>query len=562
METLSIFEKWPQFKLTPASTELLMALQGVVEATAGNGRRRHHRRATDRVILMIASQNYGSALYGLCHLLAAISASGKHIHELLITENTLSARFVATRFDETDLPDNVVLEEDCLVFYAKPGEAWFRFNFARSASLVCLLDLLIELLGYDIIDAHYQALAVKPTPDTIRVTANSMAKSLYEYLKDKLPSAAAQTRAETFIAYLQKTDNQTDKDTGYAEKIDDDLIWKFWDQHKLDEHLRLRLYQSCAQAWAQFRHALSLSKTETLSQFDREFWEYENQVSFDIYERNEKGVDLLAEADTQSLFEVLNAISADKLSHIKCLNNKEIAALNPFCQLGKESLFLIRSALRIAIFAPIQAQLVEQRRRQIDSQPFLASLDKLDKASFIQQGERLQTLGEVCYDLAVCAAARLCETGHPYGIIALKDVLPPGQIEAFEALTKQAASTHREPKNTDAIAAEVMQQINQILPTAFPELAAAMKANIKKYRRFGLNDKKHIEEADFDPWCTEILTIIPSLMKLNKFILSLSQDAAFLKDTEGLTSAMQTDKHLFSTAFMALYGESHEQQTA
>ena len=562
METLSIFEKWPQFKLTPASTELLMALQGVVEATAGNGRRRHHRWATDRVILMIASQNYGAGLYGLCHLLAAISASGKHIHELLITENTLSARFIASRFDETDLPDNVVLGEDCLVFYAKPGKAWFRFNFARSASLVCLLDLLIELLGYDIIDAHYQALAVKPAPDTIRVTANSMAKSLYEYLKDKLPSAAAQSRAETFIAYLQKTDNQTDKDTGYAEKIDDDLIWKFWDQHKLDEHLRLRLYQSCAQAWAQFRHALSLSKTETLSQFDREFWEYENQVSFDVYERNEKGIDLLAEADTQSLFEVLNAISADKLSYIKCLNNKEIAALNPFCQLGKESLFLIRSALRIAIFSPIQAQLVEQRRRQIDSQPFLASLDKIDKASFIQQGERLQTLGEVCYDLAVCAAARLCETGHPYGIIALRDVLPPGQIEAFEALTKQAASTHREPKNTDAIAAEVMQQITRILPTAFPELAAAMKANIKKYRRFGLNNKKQIEEADFDPWCAEILTIIPSLMKLNKFILSLSQDAAFLKDTEALTSAMQTDKHLFSTAFTALYGESHEQQTA
>ena len=107
-----------------------------------------------------------------------------------------------------------------------------------------------------------------------------------------------------------------------------------------------------------------------------------------------------------------------------------------------------------------------------------------------------------------------------------------------------------------------MQQITRILPTAFPELAVAMKANVKKYRRFGLNDKKQIEEADFDPWCAEILTIIPSLMKLNKFILSLSQDAAFLKDTEALTNAMQTDKHLFSTAFTALYGESHEQQTA
>ena len=128
-----------------------------------------------------------------------------------------------------------------------------------------------------------------------------MAKSLYEYLKDKLPSAAAQSRAETFIAYLQKTDNQTDNDAGYAAKIDDNLIWKFWDQHKQDDHLRLRLYQSCVQAWAQFRHALSLSKTETLSQFDKEFWKYENQVSFDIYERNERGVDLLGEADTQSL---------------------------------------------------------------------------------------------------------------------------------------------------------------------------------------------------------------------------------------------------------------------
>ena len=205
---------------------------------------------------------------------------------------------------------------------------------------------------------------------------------------------------------------------------------------------------------------------------------------------------------------------------------------------------------------------MEQKRKQIDSQPFLASLDKMDKASFIQQGKRLQTLGEVCYDLAVCAAARLFETGHPYGIIALRDILPAGEIEAFDALTKQAASTHRGPKNTDAIAAEVMQQITLILPTAFPELAAAMKANVKKYRRFGLNNKKRIEEADFDPWCAEILTIIPGLMKLNKFILSLSQDAAFLKDTEALTRAMQTDKHLFSTAFTALYGEHHEQQTA
>jgi len=562
METLSIFEKWPQFKLTPASTELLMALQGVVEATAGNGRRRHHRQATDRVILMIASQNYGTALYGLCHLLAAISASGKYIHELLITEDTLSARFVAARFDEADLPDNIVLEEDCLIFYAKPGKAWFRFNFARSASLVCLLDLLIELLGYDIIEAHYQALAVKPNPDTIRTTANSMAKSLYEYLKDKLPSAAAQSRAETFIAYLQKTDNQTDNDTGYAAKIDDNLIWQFWDQHKQDDHLRLRLYQSCVQAWAQFRHALSLSKTETLSQFDKEFWEYENQVSFDIYERNEKGIDLLGEADTQSLFEILTAISADNLSFIKCLNNKEIAALKPFCQLDREALFLIRSALRTAIFSPIQAQLVEQRRKQIDSQPFLTSLEKMDDASFIQQGERLQALGELCYELALCATARLCETGHPFGIIALRDVLSPDQIEAFEALTRQAASTHQGSQNTDAIAAEVMQQITRILPTAFPDLAAAMKANIKKYRRFGLNGKKQIEEADFDLWCSEILTIIPGLMKLSKFILGLSRDAAFLKDTDALTRAMRTDKHLFSTAFAALYGEHHEQQTA
>ena len=562
METLSIFEKWPQFKLTPASTELLMALQGVVEATAGNGRRRHHRQATDRVILMIASQNYGTALYGLCHLLATMSASGKPIHELLITEDTLSARFVTAIFDAADLPDNIVLEENCLVFYSEPGKAWFRFNFARSPSLVCLLDLLIELLGYDIIDAHYQALAVKPGAEIIRTTANSLAKSLYEYLKDKLPSAAAQSRAETFIAYLQKTDNQTDNDTGYAAKIDDDLIWQFWDQHKQDEHLRLRLYQSCVQAWAQFRHALSLSKTESLSQFDREFQEYENQVSFDIYERNEKGIDLLAEADTPGQLDVLTAISADRLSYIKCLNNKEIAALKPFCQLDREALFLIRSALRTAIFAPIQAQLVEQRRKQIDSQPFLASLDEMDEASFIRQGERLQALGELCYELAVCAAARLWETGHPYAIIALGDILPPEQIEAFEALTKQAASTHQGSQNTDAIAAEVMQQITRILPTAFPELAAAMKANIKKYRRFGLNSKKQIEAADFDLWCNEILIIIPGLMKLSKFILGLSRDAAFLKDTDAMTRAMRTDKHLFSTAFTALYGEHHEQQTA
>ena len=89
------------------------------------GRGRGHRRqwaaaasspGNDRVILIIASQNYGTALYGLCHLLAAISASGKYIHELLITEDTLSARFVAARFDEADLPDNIVLEEDCWSF--------------------------------------------------------------------------------------------------------------------------------------------------------------------------------------------------------------------------------------------------------------------------------------------------------------------------------------------------------------------------------------------------------------------------------------------------------------
>ena len=107
-----------------------------------------------------------------------------------------------------------------------------------------------------------------------------------------------------------------------------------------------------------------------------------------------------------------------------------------------------------------------------------------------------------------------------------------------------------------------MQQITRILPTAFPDLATAMKANIKKYRRFGLNAKKQTEDADFDLWCSEILTIIPGLMKVSKFILGLSRDATFLKDTDALTRAMRTDKHLFSTAFTALYGEHHEQQTA
>jgi hypothetical protein len=584
----NIFQNWPQFRLHPPADDLLQSLQHLREATVIQSRPRHSKKSVDKIILMIASQNYSIPLYSLFHLLAALSASGVKFEDLYRFQNTISKQSVEQLLTHRHLPNFLTRNNNLIEFNDKDGNKWFTLAYSQGPISLCLFDFLIETIGPEWIQKIYISLGKTPSQDQIRTTSNEISKSVYAYLKDRLPTSSVQDRAELFSDYIKSLGNGRLTETNLFELIDDDMILEFWELHKDHENFRLKLYSTCVFSWAKYRHAIAVSDKltfETIDNFDEngeskisvmDKLSHKNFVEQEKYEQRTTqedtdaifpnrcltadSFDFFFEIQDQTPIQLLEYVGADKLQKIKCLNKKEVKILEPLCQLGNQAHYFIKSEARMSVFSPIQSQLVEKIRKKDSIDYICKNILTIPEQKYLEHLEELEEMAKTCQELALNAASRLCETFHPFGLITLREATEgTHEIQLEEFIKKQNSGAIEIPDSIKTAESKAIQ-ILENLPKALPGLSEIMKENLKKYRRFGLNKTKKQSDDDFLQWRDEIMFTVPILMKLNNFIRMGIKNSSFSRDKIELNQVLADDKKFFFISFSSLYGGKDDQK--
>ena len=101
----------------------------------------------------------------------------------------------------------------------------FELRYARMASLSAMMELLVSTLGYRVLVTAVDPLSGSVLDrETVSAAARDLARRLYAWLGDHLPTAQAQRKFHAMLAYLEQTlgTDFTDDD------VDDETVLRFW----------------------------------------------------------------------------------------------------------------------------------------------------------------------------------------------------------------------------------------------------------------------------------------------------------------------------------------------
>ena len=104
----------------------------------------------------------------------------------------------------------------------------FEVRYGRMADLAAMMELLVSTVGYRALVAALDPLAAPVLDrDAVSGAARDLARRLYGWLGDHLPTAQAQRKFHAMIAFVEEA-----RGTDFTEEdIDDEAILRFWLRH-------------------------------------------------------------------------------------------------------------------------------------------------------------------------------------------------------------------------------------------------------------------------------------------------------------------------------------------
>ena len=534
------------------SHELLDLVRTIFDNTVADGRPRHSEQARQNLLKVLAGHSYAKVIFPICQFLSVSSQNGVALYHWFAMSQPMTARSLRQGLQSAACTPVSGCPQT--IAEVRQGKGIFELNLVHIAKHSALLDLILEIIGYDQLEAFYNSLATAKNRQDVTTISNDISREIYHFLKNHVATASAEKKARSlrdFLAARFGADHSIS-----VSDIDDELIADFWIQFSLDADSKFRLYSHCVQNWLRFRHAIRVG---TSNQFQQE-------ASLDaLNEHGQTALDQIDQKTGKTMFDdasdddlirsQLSKISPARLQTIKLVTATEHDQITQLIDFGDDGPALILTILRLVTFGPVQARLIEALRQKKNQTNTMDDIE--DTAAYDMAIEKIKQLHDTIGGLAEAAAFSLCLARSPafiYAAMSLADAAEQKAIRDVGAIVRSRLTTPIDEK-------ELIEQINAALldtaPDVMPCLLRRLQQAKKKFRRKGLGK---LPTEDVETWTAELAKGVEILSRLapplNRLVSNNPAMITAQSNTPSLQSRFITDRDLFFDHFRQIYGQT------
>ena len=534
------------------SPELLDLIRTIFDDTVADGRLRHSEQARQNLLKVLAGHSYAKVIFPLCHFLSVSAQKGIALYHWFAMPQPVTMRSLELGLQSAASP-LVGRHQKTTSEVIRHNQA-FDVNLAHIAKHSALLDLILEVIGYDQLEAFYNRLAKAKSRQDVTIVSNDISREMYHFLKNHMTTASAEKKARSlrdFLVARYGADHTVD-----VSDIDDKLIVDFWIQFSLDADSKFRLYSNCVQNWLRFRRAL---RAATNSRF-----QHESSLEA-LNEHGQAELDRIDHQTSQTMFDdvgddalvgsQLSKISPAELQTIKLITNTEYDQIAQFLDFGDDGPALIVTILRLTTFGPIQARLIEASRQK-KSQPHPMD-STVYPTAYDMVIDQIKLLNNTTAGLAEAAAFSLYLARSPafvYAALSLADANEQKAMrDAGEHVRSSLTGPIDEQKLVEQISVTLLDTAQDVMPLLFRRLQQAKK----KFRRKGLGK---LPTKDVETWTAELANGIEILSRiappLNRLLNNNLATITSQTGAPSLQSHCITDRELFFDHFRQIYGQT------
>lgn len=534
------------------SHELLDLVRTIFDNTVADGRPRHSEQARQNLLKVLAGHSYAKVIFPLCQFLSVSSQNGVALYHWFVMSQPMTARSLGQGLQSAACTRAGGCPET--IAEASHHNQTFEVNLVHIAKHSALLDLILEIIGYDQLEAFYNRLATAKNRHDVTTISNDISREIYHFLKNHMATASAEKKARllrNFLAARYGADHPIS-----VSDIDDELIVDFWIQFSLDANSKFRLYTLCVQNWVTFRHAI---RAATSNKFQQE-------ASLDaLSEHGQAALDQIDQQAAKTMFDDANddvlirsqlgKISPAGLQTIKLVTATEYDQIAQLLDFGDDGPALIVTILRLVTFGPVQARLIEALRQKKNQTNTMDSI--VDSTAYDVAIAHIKQLHDTIGGLAEAAAFSLYLARSPafvYAALPLADATEQKAIRDVGAIVRSRLTS---PIDEQELIEQISAALIDTAPDVMPCLLHRLQHAKKKFRRKGLGK---IPTEDVKTWTAELASGIEILSRLapplNRLVSNNLAMITAQSNTPSLQSRFIADRDLFFDHFRQIYGQT------
>ena len=534
------------------SHELLDLIRTIFDITVADGRQRHSEQARKNLLKVLAGHSYAKVIFPLCHFLSVSAQNGVALYHWFAMSQPVTARSLGQGLQSA--ANAPASGRHQTIAESSHHKQTFDVNLVHIAKHSALLDLILEIIGYDQLEAFYNHLATAKNRQDVTATSNEISREIYHFLKNHMANASTAKKAKSlrdFLAARYGADHPIS-----VSDIDDELIVDFWMQFSLDADSKFRLFTNCVQNWVTFRHAI---RAATRNQFQQE-------TSLDAL--SEQGQAALDQIDQQTAKTIFNDASVDipigsqlgkispaELQTIKLITATEQDHIAQLLDFGDDGPALIVTIMRLVTFGPVQARLIEALRQKKSQ---LNTIDGIvDTSAYDVAIGQIKQLHDTVEGLAKAATFSLYLARSPAFVYAALPLADATEQKAMRDVGVDVRSRLTGPVDEQELVAQISASLLDTAPDVMPLLLHRLQQAKKKFRRKGLGK---LPTEDVETWTAELANGIEILSRLAPPLNRLvSNNPAIITAQSGnpsLQSRCIADRDLFFDHFRQIYGQT------
>ena len=534
------------------SHELLDLIRTIFDITVADGRQRHSEQARKNLLKVLAGHSYAKVIFPLCHFLSVSAQNGVALYHWFAMSQPVTARSLGQGLQSA--ANAPASGRHQTIAESSRHNQTFDVNLVHIAKHSALLDLILEIIGYDQLEAFYNHLATAKNRQDVTATSNEISREIYHFLKNHMANASTAKKAKSlrdFLAARYGADHPIS-----VSDIDDELIVDFWIQFSLDADSKFRLFTNCVQNWVTFRHAI---RAATRNQFQQE-------SSLDAL--SEQGQAALDQIDQQTANTIFNDASVDvpigsqlgkispaELQTIKLITATEQDHIAQLLDFGDDGPALIVTIMRLVTFGPVQARLIEALRQKKSQ---LNTIDGIvDTSAYDVAIDQIRQLHDTIEGLAEAAAFSLYLARSSAFVCAALPLADATEQKAMRDVGVDVRSRLTGPVDEQELVAQISASLLDTAPDVMPLLLHRLQQAKKKFRRKGLGK---LPTEDVETWTAELANGIEILSRLAPPLNRLvSNNPAIITAQSGnpsLQSRCIADRDLFFDHFRQIYGQT------
>jgi len=528
------------------SGELIAAFQALQETTVDDGPK-YTPKTCRELARAIACRNYGKSLLELSYLLVIASACDRRggRFEGFFWDSGPARASAFRGYVEASAPLPAGLRRVNNGVEVETDSETFTVTYSRMPFLSALVEFLMTTIGYVELDTLTEQLrGAIPARQVIGEVSNALGRSLYDYLRDHLPSAHAQRKSYQLIEFVNARQNGR---TG-PDAIDDEALLAFWidQEHEAEDGTSdFRTYQSVFSAGVELRQLMAFALDKYRMSGARSIGS-----DFEAGEIDPGDIEEAAEAmDANSA--PLATLSQAPLDRVKFLNGRETETAGEIALGPGIATALSRSVFRNAVFGRAQSRITNALRHKRLTRDLLTDAAEVDYPARLEDyfdlGKRLdRSLLAVLYVLATQRRPEAIELA-----LALRPKMDLGVLA-------ENAETEPEWQDASVVSIAAVRAADRFFERADARsggddmLGALMAEARKAFRgnaRQGFSDDDIADADTLDCFADAVAPL-----------LSLRREIASFLATAGAAdweAPFAEDREVFTQQFQRLYGGHH-----